>query len=226
MHHTLVPDIHYEDDLIHVYGKSIPTDSVGGDLLDLYATETDIICYLADVSGHGVRAGLTMGMFKTAMHMNIAQNRSPAMLLQEANNTLYRLTEKSMFLTCACIQFSDNYTAEFAIAGHLPILHFKKRDNSIDRLMTKQIAISIKPDYPFLSQEIVYEKGDLFILLSDGLIETRNKNQEEFGMERIETILLEYSQLSLEALFDKVITDVNRYGNQYDDQTLMLICCS
>ena len=53
---------------IVVYGKSIPTSEVGGDLIDLYHTKSKTICYITDVSGHGVAAGLLMGMFQSAIH--------------------------------------------------------------------------------------------------------------------------------------------------------------
>jgi hypothetical protein len=225
MHHILVPPVQFENDRLKIYGKSIPTEAIGGDLLDLYTNGSETICYLADVSGHGVKAGLTMGMFKTAMHMNFNTKRSSAQLIQETNKALYHLTEKSMFLTCACIRFYDNYHAEFSIAGHLPILHYQRANRSFEQLLTKQIPVSVKPDYTFVAQEITYEAGDIFMLLSDGLIETRSKQQEEFGFRRLENIFLTHVDLPLADLFNKIITAVNDFGKQHDDQTLMLIHC-
>src|SRR5258707_15509503 len=63
---TLVPPIRYEGARVEAHGQSIPKDDVGGDLADLVADGRDVTAYLADGSGHGLRAGVLMGMIKTA----------------------------------------------------------------------------------------------------------------------------------------------------------------
>ncbi|MCJ7811918.1 serine/threonine-protein phosphatase [bacterium] len=225
MHNNLVPIVQFKNDRFHIYGKSIPTETVGGDIVDLYDDHSNLTCYIADVAGHGVKAGLMMGMFKTAMHMNLKNHQSPALLLTATNETLYRLNERSMFLTCVCIRLFENQKAEFSVAGHLPILYYNRQNDQFKRLITKQIAVSVKANYQFVSKEISFYSGDLFVLLSDGLIETHNQHQEEFGFSRIENIIRTNMYLSMEDLFDKILVEARQFGDQQDDQTLMFIQC-
>ena len=66
MHNSPVPPLRYRGDCIEALGQCIPKDQVGGDLMDLVADGLEVITYVADVSGHGLRAGILMGMIKTA----------------------------------------------------------------------------------------------------------------------------------------------------------------
>src|SRR5260370_26103348 len=68
---TLVPPIRYGGARLEAHGQSIPKDDVGGDLADLVSDGRDVTAYVADVSGHGLRAGVLMGMIKTAVRYRL-----------------------------------------------------------------------------------------------------------------------------------------------------------
>jgi len=61
MHDVLVPPINFRNENLCIYGKSLPALEVGGDLIDLYEKDGSLTCYIADVSGHGISAGLFNG---------------------------------------------------------------------------------------------------------------------------------------------------------------------
>lgn len=226
MHEVLAPAIHFrEDKRFEIYGRTLPAEEVGGDLLDVYRAGNLLTAYIADVSGHGVAAGLLMGMFKSAMHAHLQQNLPLPEILNRANRSLYRLKKKTMFLTCACIRFNESQTAEFALAGHLPILHYRAESGSLERLRISQIPLSVKPDYEFSSGEAAYSPGDWFALLTDGLIETVDAKDREFGLERLEKLLLESRALPPPQLFEIALAEINRHGPQTDDQTFLVIRC-
>jgi len=225
MHDVLVPKIQYQNKNVVVYGKSIPTSEIGGDLIDLYDTEHKIICYIADVSGHGVAAGLLMGMFKSAMHTALKNESSLSEIFNTINQSLHQLKRASMFLTSSAISFDDNKTAIFTIAGHLPILHFQTVSGSVKYLLIKQIALSVKPDFLFKSEKVSYNSGDIFLLLTDGLTEVANSKNEEFGIKRIEELLIQNHSQQPGAIFARIMNEINNHGPQYDDQTLMIIRC-
>ena len=68
IHRALVPPIHKTIASFEVYGISVPSGEVGGDLVDIAEDGKSWTGYVADVSGYGVSAGLLMAMFKTAAH--------------------------------------------------------------------------------------------------------------------------------------------------------------
>ena len=118
LHDILVPTINLKNGNWEIYGRAIPTEEVGGDLVDIYENGNELTCYIADVSGHGVAAGLLMGMFKTSIHTYLQSNASIATIFNNCNKVLYRLKKQSMFITCACIRFFSDNVAEYSIAGH------------------------------------------------------------------------------------------------------------
>jgi len=225
MHDVLVPKIQFQNKNIVVYGESIPTSEIGGDLIDLYNTEDKIVCYTADVSGHGVAAGLLMGMFKSAMHTSLKNESSLSKIFNTINQALHQLKKASMFLTVSAICFDKNKTAEFIVAGHLPILHFQAHSNSVQHQLIKQIPLTVKPDYLFKTKKVNFESGDVFLFLTDGLTEVANSQNEEFGIKRIEELMIQNHSQQPDILFTKIMNEINAYGPQYDDQTLMIVRC-
>lgn len=225
MHDVLVPVINFENDKFSIYGKSQPIAEVGGDLVDIFSNKDNLLCYIADVSGHGISAGLFMGMFKSSVRTSLQNSKSIKEIFNDANKALNNLRKQNMFLTSEAIQFlSDNY-AEYLVAGHLPILHFMSEQKQLEELNIKQIPVSVKADFNFESKKVEYKKGDMFILLSDGITEVFTKDKEQFGLSRIKKIILDNYKLSTEEIFNKIIRAVDIYGIQKDDQTLMIIKC-
>jgi serine phosphatase RsbU (regulator of sigma subunit) len=68
---ALVPPVLYSGNFIEAFGRSVPKAEVGGDLADLVSHGQDVIAYVMDVSGHGIRAGVLMGMAKTAFRYGL-----------------------------------------------------------------------------------------------------------------------------------------------------------
>jgi hypothetical protein len=63
---TLVPTFSYRSMALEASGRTIPSAEVGGDLVDLVVDTQGALVYVADVSGHGIPAGVLMGMVKSA----------------------------------------------------------------------------------------------------------------------------------------------------------------
>ncbi len=225
MHDVLVPEIQYQNRNIDVCGKSIPTSEVGGDLIDIYDIKNKTICYIADVSGHGVAAGLLMGMFKSAMHTALKSESSLSKIFNIINQSLHHLKKANMFLTASAIVFEDNNTAEFTVAGHLPILHYQATSGLVQHLLIKQIPLSVKPDYTFKTEKVGYRSGDIFLLLTDGITEVTNQQNEEFDIKYIEEIIVQNHSQQPEVVFTKIVNEIVNHGPQHDDQTLMIIRC-
>ena len=223
MHRVLVPPIEFQNNELDVYGLSYPALELGGDLIDLIKNEKYITASIADVSGHGMDAGLLMGMFKTALHLELSEDKSVAEIVNDVNKVLSKLKKQNMFVTCSVIRFHPDNKAEFVTAGHLPILHFQKETQTIKQLLTKQIPVAVKEDFTFTSNSINYSSGDVFILLTDGIIEVMNKAGELFGMDNVEALLLNKNNEYPKAIFDYIFEQANAFGKRADDQSAIVI---
>src|SRR5215472_584620 len=75
---TLVPTVSFQNAAFEVYGKSLPSAEMGGDLIDVIESNGNLLVYVADVSGHGLEAGQLMGMLKTALRVSLQFRQPPA----------------------------------------------------------------------------------------------------------------------------------------------------
>jgi hypothetical protein len=225
LHSSLVPRIDTKNSNFGIYGISKPTNEVGGDLIDVFENEETTVCYIADVSGHGVAAGSMMGMFKSAVRVLLNDNKPLKSILVETTKTLYHLKKKNMFLTCAFLKFNSDRTVEFSTAGHLPILRLSKGSDKFEELVIKQVPIAATKYFDYKTAAVEFEKGDLFILLTDGITETTNRLKEDFGLPKIKEIIFKHKEEALINIYEYIDEDISSYGKQKDDQTILLIRC-
>lgn len=225
LHSNLVPKIEIVDRRFEIFGVSNPTDEVGGDLIDYFENETSHTCYIADVSGHGVAAGSLMGMFKSTIRVLLNKDEQLSSILTETSKTIYYLKKRTMFLTCAFLKFNSNNTVEYSTAGHLPILKLANDSNVFDELIIKHLPIAATKDFTFKTNNTVCNKNDLFVLLTDGITETTDKNNEDFGMEKVKQIILNNRHEELSLIYKKLNDKLASYGKQEDDQTILFVRC-
>lgn len=98
---------------------------MGGDLVDLVVDGGKVFAYLADVSGHGISAGILMRMVKTAMRQAWLTKQSLSALLESVNTVLPAVKEPEMYATLAALRFDGFSRAEFALVGHPSVLHYR-----------------------------------------------------------------------------------------------------
>jgi len=97
---TLVPTISFQNASFELYGKSIPSTEMGGDLIDVIESDGGLVAYVADISGHGLPAGQLMGMLKTAMRLAVQFRQMPVAALESVDRVLPDLKEPEMYATC------------------------------------------------------------------------------------------------------------------------------
>ena len=91
IHATLVPAIVRRAGRLELYGRSFAGQEMGGDLIDVIETPSGVIVYIADVSGHGVRAGVVMAMVKSTIRMKLRHGDNLDELLRDLNAVLCEL---------------------------------------------------------------------------------------------------------------------------------------
>lgn len=223
MQATLVPPVECRMARWEVYGKSIPSDKVGGDLVDAIAEEGNLFAYVADVSGHGIHAGVLMGMVKTAVRVSLFFHQEPAAFLDALNRVLPSVKEPEMFATLAYLRLARGADeVEYALAGHPSILHYRRQTNDLRRLGTYQLPLGILPA-TYETARITASGGDILAIVSDGFIELTDSNDEEFGLDRLEELIARNAKKELPEIFDVVAREAALHGKQQDDQTLLLV---
>ncbi|HEY6346165.1 MAG TPA: PP2C family protein-serine/threonine phosphatase [Bryobacteraceae bacterium] len=221
---ALAPPLAIRNAGYEIYGRSAPSSQMGGDLLDAISDGEAIACYIADVAGHGIAAGVFMGMVKSAARTALLTPRPMEQWLADLNRVLFAVkADPATYVTFACAQCLEGGKVEYALAGNGPILHYRARSKTVARLAMEQFPLGLFPHAKFESGEIGIEPGDILALMTDGLPETTNDADEEFGFDRIGEIVARNAQGSLGTLADKLFAEVRRHGAQTDDETLLLV---
>ena len=220
---TLAPPIVHRDRHLEVFGRSTPKTQVGGDLVDLVKTGRELTAWVADISGHGLRAAIVDGMVKTAVRYGLHLGQSLPQLLDHMNDVLPAVKERSMFATLAALRFDESHEAEYISAGHLPLLHFQQRTGRVVRHFMDQFPLGLLEGEGYVSQRIPYEAGDIFGLVTDGIAEAGEDRDAIFGLDRLAQILHDFSGSPLSGIFEAIQADAWFRGVQHDDQTVLLI---
>jgi sigma-B regulation protein RsbU (phosphoserine phosphatase) len=189
---TLVPTISFQNATFEVYGRSMPSTEMGGDLIDV------------------MRVGLQF-------------RQDPVALLESADRVLPAVKEPDMYATLALLRFDGSAEAEYALAGHVPILHYRNRSRDTVRLSMEQFPLGLIPGGCYASRRVTYLSRDLFLMLTDGISEVPNVRDEEFGLARLEQLLTQYAAQPLLHIWELIMEQVHQHGLQQDDQTLLLV---
>jgi serine phosphatase RsbU (regulator of sigma subunit) len=107
------------------------------------------------------------------------------------------------------------------VAGHLPIL--RVRAGLVEEVTPPQIAVGMFDGTTFSSSSVDCMPGDLFALLTDGLIEVFDEKRNELGFDWAKGVLSSSGDRPLSAIADQLLADARAYGAQLDDQTVLLI---
>jgi len=220
---TLVPTVVYENARLQAYGRTVPSAAVGGDIVDLVVEDGVVLAYVADVSGHGIPAGVLMGMVKTVVHHGVLLGQPLPALLDGINKVLPEVKEPSMYATLSAMRFDGSSQPEYTSAGHLPMLHFRRSSQDVTHCSIEQFPLGLFPAATYASDHVQCGPGDLLAIVTDGMSETCDANGEDFGLERLAQLLREHAARPLSEIFQIMLTAVTQYGKQDDDRTLLLV---
>jgi sigma-B regulation protein RsbU (phosphoserine phosphatase) len=168
----------------------IPCLEVGGDLPDVYELNGQTYGVLSDVSGKGVSAGMLSAFVKAGFDRK-QPSLSAALDALSAKFIELNQDERS-YITVAAVRIDQTTkTLKYSIAGHnAPIL--LKNGLGINEIEMPAPPISNWfADTKYSERELPFEKGDLLVLLTDGVTECANSAGELFGIERVESVLLQ-----------------------------------
>ncbi len=223
IHRSLVPELSFKTSEFELFGASFPSGAVGGDLVDVVADNNGWFAYVADVSGHGVPAGVLMSMTKSAVRMRLASRAHDSALLSDMNNVLKPLLTSNMFVTFAYAAWDGGPDLTFSSAGHVPLLHCQASSGRMEQCSAANLPLGILPDQRFASGTLHLEPGDILAIVSDGFTETFDSKGGEFGMTGIEEVVHGARNKELREISAELRVRVREYGEQRDDQTILLV---
>lgn len=209
---------------------SKPAKIMGG---DFYGFDTfsngDFSFLIADVSGKSLPAALFMAITHSIIKTLIQDYQSPGELMKRTNDLVYKNSHSGMFVTLFYLYLdTSERLIRFASAGHNEQFIYRARTDEFIFLEAKGRPLGIintQTHGPFIENSIAYEKNDLVVLYTDGIVEAINEDKEEFGIDRFKALIKRLGNNEPQEIADEVFREIEKFaGNepQFDDFTLLI----
>ncbi|MBU1339782.1 MAG: SpoIIE family protein phosphatase [Acidobacteria bacterium] len=222
-----LPDQDPECENYDIAGGNLPCHQVGGDYYDFLKIDDGRFGFVvADVSGKGVSASLLMASLRAAIHSEVHAQYDIKKMARKLNNFVHASSAINHFITFFFCELNrETGELQFINAGHNPPLVFNKKCQA-RRLESCGLCLGMFPDVDYEVMTTVLDKGDIALLFTDGITESRNKAQEEFGEKRLFKLCKKYSKLSAREILDNIYGEVEAFtggGIRMDDMTIVII---
>ncbi len=186
---------------------------------------------LGDVSGHGVQAGMIMSMAKKTLEIYASTGLSPADTLSKVNDALARDLGGKLFISMVYALLDPiAHTITWARAGHNPTLRYRGPGHEIEEIKPPGMVVGMKSGPMFrksLQEQVTeLEPGDCFVLYTDGITETMNLQQEEFGQDRLCEVVKRFADAGPEAMIERIREIVRHFRGPQppnDDATVLIL---
>ncbi|QNF33899.1 SpoIIE family protein phosphatase [Adhaeribacter swui] len=228
---SLIPKTFPSDSWFEISCFSQAAKEVGGDFYDfLQLNEDRIAIIIGDVSGKGISAAFHMAQMKGIFHGLMQDDLQPVEFMVKANNALTHCLERTSFITAAL--YIIDYKLKgffFARAGHCHTLYYNSMTEETFYFNTEGLGLGIIRDKSYgkriHNMHYDYNPGDVMIIYTDGIVEARSANQDEYGEERLRDMLSRHYHLEADDIKAAIINDLNQFSGEliHDDQTLIVI---
>jgi sigma-B regulation protein RsbU (phosphoserine phosphatase) len=207
---------------------SRPSEIIGGDYFDFFQFRDGTHgLVIADVSGHGVSAGMLMSSLQTAIRTMAPEADSPAEILERINRFYIHNIHFTTFVTVFMACFDPaTLTLTYVNAGHNPPAVRRSGNGSITWLKPTAPAIGLAEEFRPRVETIGFSQGDSLLLYTDGVTEVLNISNEQFGQERLAELVQQHADRPAPDLLQAVRQAVSAFGGSrplMDDVTMVAL---
>ena len=222
-----LPNRTFDDSQTSIRAYIKPAKEVGGDFYDyFYLDDHRLALIVADVSGKGIPASLFMMKGKELIKSAVQSYKSLVDAISSVNKILAKNNNELLFITSfiGVIDFKKN-KINYVNAGHeKPYLVSNNKVIKLDGV--SNVVLGVEENHVFVEESHEFKEGDYLLMFTDGLNESINKNNEEFGYARIEEALIDSSALPLDEVINRINTSFDAFTcskDQFDDVTMLLV---
>ncbi len=212
--------------------RSVPAHEVGGDYYDFMDLGDGRLAFIiADVSGKGTSAAFYMAAMQGIFKSLSQAAASPRDFLVSANAAISQVLEKNTFISVLYgIIDARNERMRIARAGHCPVAAASLSGEAA-LWRSEGLGLGLDQTGELFARTIeerdhALQPGDVFVLYTDGLIESRNAAGDEYGYERLLAVLKQNRHEEAEGIRAVVLDDLDQfveYGSYGDDTTVVVM---
>jgi len=226
----LLPKEHIKIQGLDISGSTYPARMIGGDFYDFVKLDDKrLLLIVADVSGNGIPAALYMAKIQAIIRFASKIFKNPKDIFIEVNKQVYKKFEKGSFVTMvlALFDLNDN-KVKISRAGHNPVIF--SNNGKLNIIQSKGIGLGLENEIIFENNleeiELDLQVNSMFLFYTDGLNEAMNENKEEYGMDRIYSLINNTKQENAQIIHTRLIESVNNFRNeteQNDDISVVVV---
>jgi sigma-B regulation protein RsbU (phosphoserine phosphatase) len=209
-----------------------PAREVGGDYYDFIPAQSGKLgLIIADVTDKGMPAALFMASTRSILRASMPLALTPAEGITQANRLISAESEDGLFVTLF-YGLLDPKTGELSYvnAGHNPPLVFQYNEaasaDELKLLLATGFQLGMDADSTYKQGTLDLHTGDFVLLYTDGVTDALDADKNDFGMSRLQEVVLANCRATPEELLDavgKAIDDFTGLAAPYDDITMLVI---
>jgi sigma-B regulation protein RsbU (phosphoserine phosphatase) len=202
-----------------------PAKSVSGDYFDVLALgEGKLGLCIADVSGKGITAALLMANLQASVKAFAKEATLPSELCSKLNGVLCETVAPGKFVTLFYgILDSQQRQLRYENAGHcLPLV--VHADGTILMPASYSGVLGLFSHWTFQDSELQLQPGDCLVLMTDGVLEAANDDEEEFGYQRLIEVVQKNRSSGVHGIRTAILQAVSEFcGGKFDDDASLIV---
>ena len=229
MQRSLLPHVLPRSAQYEIAARSEAAYEVGGDYYDVLPLDAGRLGFVVgDVSGKGVSAALYMAQVKGIFQSLRNDGSSTRDILIRMNHPLCSSMERKSFISLLYAELHpERGLLSFARAGHCPLLHV--RDGRASYLRPDGMALGLDATDRFAEslreERITLQPADIVVMFTDGVTESRNRDNEEYEYDRLAECVLRLQDASAEDILEGIFSEVRQHSGkeEADDDITVLV---
>lgn len=207
-----------------------PATEVGGDYYDVLRTDDGCWIGVGDVAGHGLNAGLTMLMIQSMIAALVRRNASarPSEIVNLLNETLFENVRdrlgKDDHATLTLLRYRRDGKVVFA-GAHEEVAIYRKARNEVELIATPGTWVGVCPDVREATEDnsLHLQPGDVMVLYTDGLIQTRNAQGEMLGIDPVCRALVTVHEEPADRIRERLMQLVAEWTSEREDDVSVVV---
>ncbi len=198
---------------------------VGGDYYDFHLTEDGTLTIaVGDATGHGLKAGILVSSVKS-LFVSLAYHPDIPHIFHRMSRVLKEMKLRGLFMAMTMVKIRDNQLS-VSIAGMPSVLIYRALSGCVEEVVMRALPLGGMTKYQYQQSELTLAENDVVVLMSDGLPERFNSQNEMLEEEAAKEYLVKHAQCTSQEIIEGLAKLGDDWGGarpQDDDVTFVVL---
>jgi sigma-B regulation protein RsbU (phosphoserine phosphatase) len=208
-----------------IWGKTVSADVVSGDFYDYIPISDNILgLAIADGSGHGLPAALVVRDIYMGLRMATDRDFKIIRTMEKLNHIIHRGRLTTKFVSLFYGELETGGILIYCNAGHNFPFILRADGVTYEMLSNGGPVLGPTPDATYMRGFAKLSAGDLLCMYTDGVVEAHNADDEEFTLERLQTLVAANRERGSKEIAKEILARVTEWGpGEQDDRTVVIV---